>query len=34
MNQIIKTHNPPMRNFSRDEEAVRELSAGRDSTQP
>jgi peptide-methionine (R)-S-oxide reductase len=26
MNQIIKTHKPPMRNFSRDEEAVRELS--------
>ena len=26
MNQIIKTHKPPMRNFRRDEEAVRELS--------
>jgi peptide-methionine (R)-S-oxide reductase len=26
MNQIIKTHEPPMRNFRRDEEAVRELS--------
>ena len=27
MNQIIKTHKPTMRNFRRDEEAVRELSA-------
>lgn len=26
MNQIIKTHKPPMRNFRRDKEAVRELS--------
>jgi len=26
MNQIIKTHEPTMRNFRRDEEAVRELS--------
>jgi len=26
MNQIVKTHKPPMRNFRRDEEAVRELS--------
>ena len=26
MNQIVKTHEPPMRNFRRDEEAVRELS--------
>ena len=26
MNQIIKTHKPTMRNFRRDEEAVRELS--------
>jgi methionine-R-sulfoxide reductase len=26
MDQIIKTHKPPMRNFRRDEEAVRELS--------
>ncbi len=26
MNQIIKTHKPPKRNFRRDEEAVRELS--------
>ena len=26
MNRIVKTHKPPMRNFRRDEEAVRELS--------
>ena len=26
MNQIVKTHKPPMQNFRRDEEAVRELS--------
>ena len=26
MNQIVKTHKPPIRNFRRDEEAVRELS--------
>ena len=26
MNHIVKTHKPPMRNFRRDEEAVRELS--------